>query len=300
VPSFDFAKRKAVDLKTMRMLLLSVFLLSCSSQHKLETHQLSMQQPTAGVSESIGSYSSGCVRGASSLDVSSSDYELMRPGRGRFWAHNSTINHLEKIAKDFRSKTNEKIIIGDLGHAQGGPSLTGHSSHQSGLDADVWLSTMPQNLTYTLRERQLLPAVSVLKSAQREVDESKFSKSKIELIKTASDNFAVQRIFIHPAIKVYLCKIKDTLEWEDKSFKKLRPWWGHHYHMHLRFRCPKSSANCIAQNEPSEVECGEELAWWFLPGRGLNEPGSDKKIDYIDRYYERVQKLPEACAFGAR
>ena len=32
------------------------------------------------------------------------------------------------------------ILVGDISQPRGGPMLTGHASHQIGLDADVWLT----------------------------------------------------------------------------------------------------------------------------------------------------------------
>ena len=37
------------------------------------------------------------------------------------------------------------LLVGDMAQARGGPMLTGHASHQVGLDADIWLTPMPQD-----------------------------------------------------------------------------------------------------------------------------------------------------------
>ena len=35
------------------------------------------------------------------------------------------------------------LLVGDMSQPRGGPMLTGHASHQVGLDADIWLTPMP-------------------------------------------------------------------------------------------------------------------------------------------------------------
>ena len=42
------------------------------------------------------------------------------------------------------------LLVGDMSQPRGGPMLTGHASHQVGLDADIWLTPMP-NREFTRR-----------------------------------------------------------------------------------------------------------------------------------------------------
>ena len=65
----------------------------------------------------------------------------------------------------------------------------------------------------------------------------------MRLIKRAASYKAVERIFVHPAIKKALCEAtaKDT---DRQWLSKVRPMWGHHYHFHIRIVCPAGSTNC--------------------------------------------------------
>ena len=55
----------------------------------------------------------------------------------------------------------------------------------------------------------------------------------------------VARIFVHPAIKKALCEGAS----QDRSWlRKIRPWWGHHYHFHVRLKCPSGYAGCKNQS----------------------------------------------------
>ena len=74
---------------------------------------------------------------------------------------------------------------------------------------------------------------------------------------------------MHPASAVALCREAGT----DRAFlHKVRPWWGHNYHFHVRIGCQPGSPDCKAQDPAGETEgCGKDLDYWFSPGV-LNPP----------------------------
>jgi penicillin-insensitive murein endopeptidase len=49
------------------------------------------------------------------------------------------------------------LLVGDMSQPRGGPMRTGHASHQVGLDADIWLTPMP-NRELTRQEREEMSA----------------------------------------------------------------------------------------------------------------------------------------------
>ena len=74
---------------------------------------------------------------------------------------------------------------------------------------------------------------------------------------------ATKRFFVHPPIKAELCKWATG----DRSWlAKVRPYYGHDYHFHVRIKCPANSPGCKDQWLPNPKDgtgCGEELAWWM-------------------------------------
>ena len=65
------------------------------------------------------------------------------------------------------------------------------------------------------------------------------------LIKTAAEDPLVQRIFVNPAIKRALCRDPG----HDRAWmSKVRAYWGHDYHFHVRLRCPADSPDCKPQD----------------------------------------------------
>ena len=112
---------------------------------------------------SIGGFARGCLAGASALPVDGSNWQVMRLARNRNWGHPELITLLERLAKQGPSIGWSGLLVGDMSQPRGGPMLTGHASHQIGLDADVWLTPMPDR-TLTHREREDMSATSMLKS----------------------------------------------------------------------------------------------------------------------------------------
>ena len=97
------------------------------------------------------------------------------------------------------------LLVGDMGQPRGGPMLTGHASHQIGLDVDVWLTPMPEH-TLTRDEREGLSAVSMLRTGVMEVDPARFGRGQAALVRRAALFPEVERIFVNPAIKRTLCE----------------------------------------------------------------------------------------------
>ena len=81
------------------------------------------------------------------------------------------------------------------------------------------------------------------------------------MIKAAAEDPKVERIFVNAAIKKALCREAG----KDRAFlHKVRPWWGHNYHFHVRMGCPAGSPECKGQDPAGEAEgCGKDLDYWF-------------------------------------
>jgi penicillin-insensitive murein endopeptidase len=193
----------------------------------------------AAVSRVIGSYAKGCLAGAVSLPVDGRAWQAMRLSRNRTWGHPE---------------------VGDIAQPRGGPMRTGHASHQIGLDADLWLTPMPDRVL-TVEERETMSAVSMLADGTRRVDPARFGLAQVAVIRRAALFPEVERIFVHPGIKQALCEASG----HDRDWlRKVRPWWGHDAHFHIRIRCPEDQPKCRPQEPaPAGDGCGEELAWWL-------------------------------------
>jgi penicillin-insensitive murein DD-endopeptidase len=223
----------------------------------------SARKPTVSMkARAIGSYAKGCLAGAQALNLNGPAWQVMRPSRNRNWGHPELIALVERLAKEAKAADGwSGLLVGDISQPRGGPMLTGHASHQIGLDADVWLTPMPDR-TLSSVEREAIQATIVTKS-RKEIDKKVWSERHAKLIKRAASYPEVARIFVHPPIKAELCKWASG----DRSWlAKVRPYYGHNYHFHIRMRCPPGMAGCKNQWTPNPKDgtgCGDELAHWM-------------------------------------
>jgi penicillin-insensitive murein DD-endopeptidase len=209
----------------------------------------------------IGSYARGCLAGATALPVDGPSWQVMRLARNRNWGHPILSDDLENLARAAPKITGwPGILVGDISQPRGGPMLTGHASHQIGLDADLWLTPMPKE-KLDKDERENMPAVNMARSDWRDVDPKHWTPAHGRLIKAAAADPRVERVFVNPALKVALCREAGT----DRAWlNKVRPIWGHNYHFHIRMSCPPGMEGCSGQEPPNFGDgCGEELSGWI-------------------------------------
>ncbi|HEY2775020.1 MAG TPA: penicillin-insensitive murein endopeptidase [Candidatus Binatia bacterium] len=220
--------------------------------------------PTSGEAEISGQYWDGCLRGAVELPASGEHWQVMRPSRNRAWGHPAMIRFLEKFADQAAKATGWRgILIGDVSQPRGGPMLTGHASHQIGLDADIYLLPMP-NRAMTNEEIENLKSPSLLRADRRDVDPKVYAPAHLALLREAARQPEVERVFVNAGIKRALCRDAESdREW----LAKIRPVIGHDYHFHIRLYCPPGQAGCKEQEPPASGDgCGKELDYWFSPG----------------------------------
>jgi len=248
---------------------------------------LPSDQPT----QAIGSYAKGCLAGGQPLPLDGPHWQVMRLSRNRNWGTPRLIDYIEKFSNDVATLDGwPGLLIGDMAQPRGGPMLTGHASHQIGLDVDIWFVPMP-NRKLTPGERETASAVSMLMTGRLSVDRAKWSDQYLALLKRAASYAEVARIFVSPAIKKQLC---DTAGSDRKWLAKLRPWWGHDDHFHVRLECPPGMATCVGQAPVGKDDgCGADLAGWFkpLPPPPKTPPKPVKPAPPLT-----LAGLPKACA----
>lgn len=237
-----------------------------------------------------GFYSKGCIAGAVALPLDGPNWQTMRLSRNRRWGHPTLINIIEDLSYKAKKDGWNGILVGDISQPRGGPMLTGHRSHQLGLDSDLWFTPMPdKRMSY--KEREETSAVSVLKKNSFYVDDARWTRSYTMLLYHAANYEEVERILVHPGVKKKLC---DTVQGDRKWLNKIRPFWGHHYHFHLRIGCPPGSTGCKPQKSTgSATGCDDSLDWWFNVGL---KPPKDPAPPAKKRKELVLSDLPQACA----
>jgi penicillin-insensitive murein DD-endopeptidase len=221
----------------------------------------------------IGFYSKGCLAGAVALPVDGEHWQAMRLSRNRNWGHPELIAMLERLAAKAPKVAGwHGILVGDLAQPRGGPMLTGHASHQLGLDADVWLTPMPDR-RLSREEREKMSASMMVRKDRLDIDPEHWTPGHLHVIKAAAEDPKVERVLVNAAIKKALCREAG----KDRAWlAKVRPYWGHDYHMHIRIGCPAGSPDCEDQDPvPGGDGCGDELDYWFRPAIVSPPPPKD-------------------------
>ncbi len=225
--------------------------------------------------QSIGSYTAGCLSGAVSLPPNGTGYQLMRPTRGRSYGHPDLIRFIEAMGKTAHLQHLGVLLIGDLGQPRGGPTPSGHRSHQTGLDADIWflLSQQAAMRSLEFNERETWSAPSVLAAKSDIINDGQWSQAHEKILEAAARSPEVDRIFVNPSVKRLLCTRKSAHAW----LRKIRPWWKHDDHFHVRLKCPLNNKNCSGQESLPEGDgCDASLAWWFSEEAKTPAPSAKK------------------------
>ncbi len=219
--------------------------------------------------EAIGGYARGCQAGAQQLPETGPTWQAMRLSRNRNWAQPVTIDYVQDLSRFAATLPGwEGLYIGDMSQPRGGPMLTGHASHQTGLDIDVWMLP-PDRLNLSVQEREDLSSISMRRSAGAYTND-RWTPQHEALLRAAASDPRTARIFVFPGAKVAMCNSATG----DRSWlNKIRPWWGHHYHFHVRLKCPAGDSACVDQAPPPPGDGCDDAAGWV--DRILNPPPPD-------------------------
>jgi penicillin-insensitive murein endopeptidase len=213
----------------------------------------SRQSPAA-----YGGYARGCMAGGVQLAETGPTWQAMRLSRNRNWALPVTVDFVQDLSRiAARQPGWNGLYVGDMSQPRGGPMLTGHRSHQSGLDIDVWMRPADRlNLSRT--ERETISSISMRRSGGAFTNDN-WTQAHHEILKAAASDPRVSRIFVFPGAKVAMC----NNETGDRSYlRKIRPWWGHHYHFHIRLGCPRGGGSWSTQSRmPRGDGCADAQRW---------------------------------------
>ncbi|GAB4386588.1 penicillin-insensitive murein endopeptidase [Albidovulum sp.] len=256
----------------------------------------SRQEPAA-----IGTYARGCGAGFVQLPESGPTWQVMRLSRNRNWGHPDLVRFIIDLSQRARALGWAGLYVGDMSQPRGGPMTSGHSSHQIGLDADIWMLP-PRRLDLSRAARETISSISVRTDDQRRIN-ANWTPTHHALLRAAASDPRVDRIFVAAAVKIAMCR---TARASDAAWlRKIRPLYGHNTHFHVRLKCPADSRLCQTQR-PSVTElskggdgCDETLMWWvtdyLAPPKKTAQPKKPAKPKPGARDYTMAD-LPRQCA----
>jgi penicillin-insensitive murein endopeptidase len=212
----------------------------------------------------------------------------MRRSRNRYHGHPNLIAFIKRLGRQ-ADTWGKRILIGDLSQPLGGPMAFGHSSHQIGLDADIWFRLIAREQPLSGRRAEGDPMRSVVRTVAGQLDHSRWSPYFRDLLKLSAEAPEVERIFVNPVIKQVLCRQEHNRSW----LRKIRPWWGHDAHFHVRIRCPRNSPGCRPQKPPPPGDgCDASLDKWVENLQSAALAPAPKREQAVRR---KAVVLPERC-----
>jgi penicillin-insensitive murein endopeptidase len=207
-----------------------------------------VRTPAPGPARAIGGYGAGCITGAVALPVSGAGFRVVRPERLRVFGHPLLIGLIEDLGRALNGLHLRPLAVGDLGQPRGGPAPSGHASHQTGLDVDLWFLPPQRDKGVSMVDAALKRPAAI------------FTDAAARLIELVAKDPRVERLFLNPVLKRALC---DQARGDRAWLRKVRPWWGHDDHFHVRLACPTDSPECEAQAPLPPGDGCDALAWWF-------------------------------------
>jgi penicillin-insensitive murein endopeptidase len=214
--------------------------------------------PSAGQMQAVGGPANGCIAGAAVLPADGPGFSVIRLSRNRFYGHRDTIAFVARLGRAAQTAGLAPFYVGDMAQPRGGPMASGHGSHQNGMDVDIWFN-LDAKPALAPQARETVDLPSMVLPDRSAVDPQRFGARQVTLLRLAAGDARVDRIFVNPAIKRALCEQPDRA-W----LHKIRPWYGHDEHFHVRLSCPADSPACAGQAPvPPGDGCDASLDWWF-------------------------------------
>ena len=248
-PEVNSAAKEVVSTQNIPASMQGVHAKQLFGKHKNSSRQ---------AAEPFGGYAKGCMAGGVQLAETGPTWQAMRLSRNRNWGHPETIDFIQKLSRvAARQPGWSGLYVGDISQPRGGPMLTGHRSHQIGMDIDIWMRPADR-LNLSRSEREGISSIS-MRRAKGAYTNDKWTRAHHEIIKAAAQDSRTARIFVFPGAKVRMCNDEKG----DRSWlRKVRPWWGHHYHFHVRLKCPDNARGCVNQSPPPAGDgCADAQQW---------------------------------------
>jgi penicillin-insensitive murein DD-endopeptidase len=241
----------------------------------------------AGPARIHGFYAKGCFSGGEALPLDGPNWQVMRPSRNRMWGLPVMVDFIERLSAKATRVGWPGLLVGDMAQPRGGPMLTGHASHQIGIDADVWLTPMPGH-RMSRAEREETSATDMVRRDRLDIDPDVWTPNHLQLIKLTAEQPEVERIFVNAAIKKALCREGGGGRW----LSKVRPMYGHNYHYHIRLSCPAGQDDCQSQDPPPSGDGCGDLGYWFSDAILHPKP---PKVKPRPKPAMTMAALPAAC-----
>ncbi len=127
-------------------------------------------EPAPLAARALGWYAEGCLAGAIGAADQRQTWQVMRLSRNRNWGHPNLVAMPRAACRDReRRSAGTDCWSATCRSRAADRCCTGHASHQVGLDADIWLTPMPER-ELTRKEREEMSATMMVAADRKDVD----------------------------------------------------------------------------------------------------------------------------------
>lgn len=210
-------------------------------------------------------YSHGHLSLAARLPLEGPGWVKLFQPRARLWGTDQLVQVIQKVALYLEStfSPRDRLQIGDMAAQQGG-YVSGHASHQNGLDVDIAFFRKQQTEQDPDDTRGFVK--HFVRSGKLSSDFD--LERNWALVKALVSTGKVKRIFTDAAVKSALCKYsaaRGDKNYYTQALRRIQPWPNHDDHFHVRLVCPAGTRHCISQSDPP-AGTGCDRIYTALPG----------------------------------
>ncbi len=203
----------------------------------------------------VGFFTNGSIQDSVTISNEGPGFVKIFRLRERGYGTASLIRMLELAAAGWRREfpIGDRIQIGDSGDHNGG-YISGHGSHQNGLDVDIAYL----NRSHVERDPNTNGPGGYMEQfvSGGKVTANFDIARNWGLMKHLVAQGNVGRIFVDSVIKKTFCSQAAALDpalpaaRRTEVLRRLRPYQNHADHLHLRLKCPPNHPKCVEQSEP--------------------------------------------------
>jgi penicillin-insensitive murein DD-endopeptidase len=231
--------------------------LAFSATKKKATPKLVLPVPTTKGSFAVGRPSAGALYGALKIPMKGKAIGVLpdHRGRNRNYATEALVKLLTAASTDLLKSDKRRVLVGDLSAKRGG-KISGHASHQNGLDADLALFYVnAKGKPVEAKKMVALDDAGVSKNKKLSFDATTTWRLVAGLLQ--HPEVQVQYIFLYEPLKVLLLEAAKNdgasdalLEMAGTIVRQPSDSSLHDDHLHLRIYCPEDPESLCEDTGP--------------------------------------------------
>ena len=232
-------------------------------------HAVAASRPTRSASPSRG-----CLAGGVELPECGPTWQAMRLGRNHHWGNPATIAFIEDLS---RTATRARLEGPLRRRHRPGPRRPGQGPRQP-PDRPRRRHLVHPAAAPRPHPRASARGLGAIDRPRRTTSATSTPTGRRRTprcLEAAARDPRVERIFVTApgqARALRQSRARGDAAW----LRKIRPWWGHHDHFHVRLNCPTGDRGCV---DPAPIPPGDgckDAVWWVTDALLPPDPNAPK------------------------